>query len=147
MLKKSTTRTRNGSQNSSLHGFLQVPVQRNPSPHCSFRYCQDLRSQFAQPCRCCSKEQVLRSTYRRRNWRMAFRERARDVSQWLPSFKLCIYRLTVLICSLYSLFKQVVEMAGKDADPTPVGALTAADRDVWTKVRFSSLQRIERSRS
>lgn len=33
------------------------------------------------------------------------------------------------------LFNQVVEMAGETADPNPVGALTTADRDVWTAAR------------
>jgi carnitine O-acetyltransferase len=46
-----------------------------------------------------------------------------------------------------------VELAGSEADPYPVGALTAADRDVWTKARqqivshapenAASLERIE----
>ncbi|GAA5892436.1 choline/carnitine O-acyltransferase [Sporobolomyces salmoneus] len=54
---------------------------------------------------------------------------------------------------LETLFKQVVEMAGSEADANPVGALTAADRDVWTKAReqivshdpknLQSLERIE----
>ncbi|KAM0745737.1 acyltransferase ChoActase/COT/CPT [Meredithblackwellia eburnea MCA 4105] len=36
---------------------------------------------------------------------------------------------------LETLFNKVVELAGEEADPVPVGALTAADRDVWTKAR------------
>ncbi|ORY66937.1 Choline/Carnitine o-acyltransferase-domain-containing protein [Leucosporidium creatinivorum] len=54
---------------------------------------------------------------------------------------------------LEALFNQVVELAGYEADPYPVGALTAADRDVWTKARqqivshapenAASLERIE----
>jgi hypothetical protein len=35
-----------------------------------------------------------------------------------------------------SLFKQVVEQAGTEAASNPLGALTAADRDLWTKVRL-----------
>ncbi|GAA5933788.1 hypothetical protein JCM1841_002124 [Sporobolomyces salmonicolor] len=54
---------------------------------------------------------------------------------------------------LEAMFQQVVEMAGSQADPQPLGALTAADRDVWTKAReqiiahdasnLKSLERIE----
>ncbi|KDE09052.1 hypothetical protein MVLG_00770 [Microbotryum lychnidis-dioicae p1A1 Lamole] len=33
------------------------------------------------------------------------------------------------------LFKKVVDLAGKDAAAPPVGALTTADRDVWTQAR------------
>ncbi|GAA5855757.1 hypothetical protein JCM8547_001671 [Rhodosporidiobolus lusitaniae] len=36
---------------------------------------------------------------------------------------------------LESLFKQVVKQAGQEPDPYPVGALTAADRDLWTQAR------------
>ncbi|BGP39254.1 Carnitine O-acetyltransferase mitochondrial [Rhodotorula kratochvilovae] len=36
---------------------------------------------------------------------------------------------------LEALFQQVVEKAGAESDPHPVGALTAADRDLWTKAR------------
>ncbi|KAL8290043.1 hypothetical protein RQP46_002982 [Phenoliferia psychrophenolica] len=36
---------------------------------------------------------------------------------------------------LETLFKSVIEQAGVEADSNPVGALTAADRDVWTTAR------------
>ncbi|KAK4056608.1 Carnitine O-acetyltransferase mitochondrial [Microbotryomycetes sp. JL221] len=32
-------------------------------------------------------------------------------------------------------FNKVVEMAGRDSDPYPLGALTTADRDLWTEAR------------
>ena len=35
----------------------------------------------------------------------------------------------------HSMFARVVEMAGDKPDAVPVGALTSADRDLWTKVR------------
>ncbi|BGP07304.1 GTPase required for pre-60S ribosomal subunit nuclear export and maturation [Rhodotorula toruloides] len=38
------------------------------------------------------------------------------------------------------LFKQVVDTAGSEADPHPVGALTAADRDTWTQARTNLIQ-------
>uniref|UniRef100_A0A0K3CET4 Nucleolar GTP-binding protein 2 n=2 Tax=Rhodotorula toruloides TaxID=5286 RepID=A0A0K3CET4_RHOTO len=38
------------------------------------------------------------------------------------------------------LFKQVVDAAGSEADPHPVGALTAADRDTWTQARTNLIQ-------
>ncbi|GAA6039083.1 hypothetical protein JCM8097_005311 [Rhodosporidiobolus ruineniae] len=56
---------------------------------------------------------------------------------------------------LETLFQQVIEQAGPEADQNPVGALTAADRDLWTKARkdlvehdpknLQSLERIESS--
>ncbi|BGP15274.1 Carnitine O-acetyltransferase mitochondrial [Rhodosporidiobolus nylandii] len=54
---------------------------------------------------------------------------------------------------LETLFQQIVDTAGADADPNPLGALTAADRDLWTKARkdlvehdpknLAALERIE----
>ncbi|GAA5975135.1 hypothetical protein JCM11641_004362 [Rhodosporidiobolus odoratus] len=54
---------------------------------------------------------------------------------------------------LESLFQQVIDQVGNDADPNPLGALTAADRDLWTQARkdllahdpknLASLERIE----
>ncbi|GAA5896780.1 hypothetical protein JCM6882_005033 [Rhodosporidiobolus microsporus] len=54
---------------------------------------------------------------------------------------------------LEALFQQVVDQAGTEADAHPVGALTAADRDLWTEARknlvehdpqnLKSLERIE----
>ncbi|GEM08286.1 hypothetical protein Rt10032_c05g2303 [Rhodotorula toruloides] len=38
------------------------------------------------------------------------------------------------------LFKQVVDAAGSEADAHPVGALTAADRDTWTRARTDLIQ-------
>ncbi|GAA6022135.1 hypothetical protein JCM10207_000773 [Rhodosporidiobolus poonsookiae] len=54
---------------------------------------------------------------------------------------------------LETLFQQVVDQAGAEADPHPLGALTAAHRDLWTQARkdlvehdpqnLKSLERIE----
>ncbi|GAA5916337.1 hypothetical protein JCM8208_005308 [Rhodotorula glutinis] len=41
---------------------------------------------------------------------------------------------------LEALFQKVVETAGSEADAHPLGALTAADRDLWTKARGELIQ-------
>jgi len=71
-----------------------------------------------------------------------------DKGEWLSEKELetCVHlslalrswreALTDVSRATCRLFQKVVETAGSEADAHPLGALTAADRDLWTKVRL-----------